>query len=109
VATFTIPTSSGADAFPNYQLEAELDGVEFKLDLFFNSRQQTWFMNLRDANAVLLRAGIPVVSGFPLLQRMVQQTRPDGTLMAVPVSGEIDAATLEQLGLDVILTYTGQS
>lgn len=109
MATFVIPTSSGAEAFPNYQLEAELDGVSFRMDLYFNSRQQTWFLNLRDANGVMLRAGIAVVSGFPLLQRMVQQTRPEGTLMAVPVSGEIDAATLEQLGLDVLMTYTGDT
>ena len=107
MAVFDLPTSSGDNVFPNYVFEVELDGVLFKLDLFFNSRQVTWFMNLRDANGVLLRAGIPVISGFPLLKRMVQQSRPEGVIMAVPVSGKIDAASLEQLGLDVILTYTG--
>jgi hypothetical protein len=109
MAVFTVPTSSGEDVFPNYQLEVELDGVSFKLDLVFNSRQQTWFFNLLDANAVILRAGIPIVTGFPLLARMVQQSRPVGTLMAVAVAGDIDAATLEQLGLDVLLTYSGNS
>lgn len=109
MATFELPTSSGEDVFPLYEFEVELDGVLFRLDMNFNSRQQTWFMNLRDADGTMLRSGVPIVSGFPLLARMVQQSRPAGTLMAVPVSGEIDAATLEQLGLDVILTYTGES
>jgi hypothetical protein len=106
---FKVPTSSGENVFPNYQMEVELDEVVYRLELLFNSRQLTWFMNLRDANGAILRSGTPIVSGFPLYKRMKQITKPDGTTMAVPVSGIIDAAGLEQLGTDVILTYTGES
>ena len=109
MATFTIPTSSGEDAEPNYTLEVELDGVLFRLELLFNSRQQTWFMNLLDANGTMLRAGLPLLSGWPPLIRMSQISRPDGQIMAVAVAGDIDAADLQQLGLDVLLTYTGAS
>lgn len=107
--TFRLPTSSGENVAPNYNFEVELDGVVFKLALSFNSRQETWFLNLFDANGVLLRSGIPIVSGVPLLRRMSQQTKPDGTIMAVSVAETIDAAGLEQLGLDVLLTYTGEA
>lgn len=109
MATFRIPTADGA-VFSRYQIEVELDGVPFRLDFRYNSRQLSWFMNLRDINGEILRSGISIVSGFPLLRRMKQLSRPEGILMAVPVSlDELDLAGLEDLGTDVVLTYTGES
>ena len=109
MATFIIPVSDGT-VFPNYEIEVELDGVSYRIDLRYNSRQESWFMTLKDAAGTILRAGISVVSGFPLLQRMKDQTRPDGDIMAMPIAVDsIDAANLEQLGTDVVLTYTGET
>lgn len=109
MATFVVPVADGT-VFTNYEFEVELDGVPFRLDLRYNSRQGSWFANLKDINGNLLRSGISVVSGFPLLKRMKQLSRPAGTLMAVPIAiDDIDAADLEQLGNDVLLTYTGDS
>lgn len=108
MAVFNMPTSFGPDVFPNYRFAVELDGVEFRFGFKFNSRQQTWFFNLSDANGVLLRAGVPVVTGIPLLLRMAELAAPDGSLIAVSLAGDI-VAGLEQLGQEVILTYVGES
>ncbi len=109
MATFILPTISGEDANPNYQFESDLDGVPFRLDFRFNSRSLTWFMNVRDINGVVIRGGIQVVSGWPLLVRMAQISRPAGEILGVPVAENVDAAGLEQLGDEVALTYEGQT
>lgn len=109
MAIFRIPTADGA-TFSTYQIEVELDGVPFRLDLYFNSRQGAWFMNLRDINGELLRSGISVVSGFPLLKRMKQLSRPEGRVFAVTIAqDEVDAADLTQLGTEVVLVYEGDA
>lgn len=109
MAVFTIPTSFGDDPQTNYIIEVSLDDVVFKIRFTYNSRQSTWYFNLLDSSDTVIRCGIATVSEWPLLYHYVGEERPAGNLVAMPVAGTIDKATLKQLGKEVLFTYSGES
>lgn len=109
MAVFVIATEGG-DSQANYSIEVELDGTTFVVGFRYNSRLGSWFMSISDASGVILRSGVSVVSGFSLLERLKTTGKPEGRLIAVPVSDDtISAAGLNQLGREVLLTYVGDA
>ena len=97
-----IPADS---SFPFYEIEVELDGVEFKLEFSFNDRDDAWYMTISDSDNTLLRAGIRIVNEWVLLRLWAEATRPDGDIVSVNQGEVLEPPTLEQLGEEVLLTY----
>ena len=97
-----IPADSSA---PYYEIEIELDGVEFKLEFSFNDRDDAWYMTISSTDDTLLRAGIRIVNEWVLLRLWAEATRPEGEIVSVNQGEVLDPPTLEQLGEEVVLTY----
>ena len=97
-----IPTST---TLAYYELEVELDDVQFRLEFRYNDRDSAWYLTIRDAEDTLLRAGIRVVNSWDLLRLWAEDTRPDGQLVTVNQGDVPNPPTLNQLGAEVVLTY----
>ena len=87
-----------------YVFQVPLDETVFGFDFRFNVRDNRWYYDLLDADGVALRHGIKIVSNWPTLGRMAQQTRPDGGIVAVRADGD-DDPDRETLGNEVILCF----
>ena len=108
MAVFEIPVTQGIKSF---ELQVPLDGRLFRLVFNFNERDTFWYFNLYNAlDGSLIRAGIKIVAEWDLFRLYQDSTRPDGSI--VPVSQGTpgtEARSLEQLGKDLVLTYSGES
>lgn len=97
-----IPTRSD----PRYSIEVELDGATFFLDFEWNDRAESWFLDIADADRVLLLAGVRIVVGFPLINRYRDDRLPQGDLSAIVTSGDELDPKFSDLGDRVQLLYT---
>ena len=59
MATLTMPTRTDLAI---YQMSVDLEGVTFNFDFQFNRREGFWYFDLSDADGVLIRSGIKVVT-----------------------------------------------
>ncbi len=103
---FDLPTST---TDPNYSIEVTLDGRVFRLLFKFNGRDQAWYLDLFDADDVLLRSGIRIVNDWLLFRLWQTETRPEGDSMAIAQGADTSIAGLQDLGERVLLTYIGES
>lgn len=87
-----------------YVLRVALSGVVFRLFFYFNRRDQAWYFDVTDPAGVPLRSGMKVVSKTPLLRQWIQQGRPDGELIPIDASSDVDPG-IEELGERVLLVY----
>lgn len=100
---YKIPTST---SLSYYEMEVVLDGVSYKLEFKYNTRDEAWYLNILDPSDTILRSGIKVVNDWGLLIRWQDvDTRPQGEMIAVPNGKTSLPATLTELGEKVILTY----
>jgi len=107
MAIFELPTRQD---IANYRLEVNMDNVTFRLTLKFNSRDEAWYMTIFDANGTLLRAGLKIVSDFSLLTLWQDiNVRPAGEIITLNLAEDISSPGLEQLGVDTLLLYEGES
>lgn len=97
IPTFTDPS--------NYTEEVELDEAVFVLSFNFNSRDDRWYLDVLDQNDNQLRSSIRLVSGFPLFARWQIRGRPDGELTMIDPSGQDIEAGIDNIGIEVFLTY----
>jgi hypothetical protein len=90
---------------PYFDLEVELDGVTYGLELRWNTRAEGWFLTIFNPETEeVIRAGIRVVCDFPL--RSYEADRlPPGALVAVDTSGEATDPGYGDLGDRVQLLY----
>lgn len=102
MAIVEIPTST---ELANYRFTIELDETVFELVFSFNQRDNHWYFDVRDVEGNTLRAGIKVVTGFPLLRLDKSIDRPRGEILAVDPTAEDLEAGLTDLGDTVRLTY----
>lgn len=67
----------------------DLDGRDFVLDFRFNSREACWYLSISTPDGTLLRAGIKLVPGIPLLSQHKADARmPQGELyIPIPADG----------------------
>ena len=92
----------------NFEFDIDLDGVTFRLRLKFNSRDAAWYLSIFNADDVLIRAGIRVVSDW-ILNRLIVEGGPAGDIITVNLDGTIDVPDADQLGSDVTLSYIEES
>lgn len=102
MATLVLPTRTD-DAI--YRMKVDLEGETYTLDFQFNSREGAWYFDLLDDDEVVIRSGIKVVTGFPLLRLIHDSRRPAGEMLAEDSSGTDAEAGLKDLGGDVLLVY----
>lgn len=91
---------------PRYSIEIELDGSSFFLDFEWNDRAESWFLDILNADRVMLLAGVRVVVGFPLINRYRDPRLPKGDLTAIVTSGSDLDPKFTDLGDRVQLLYT---
>lgn len=100
MAVIIVPTSAST---PHFEQETELDGVAYRLTFDWNGREGAWYLTLATASGVVLRAGLRLVSNWPLLRKLRHESRPPGELLVLDERGV--GITLENLGIDVVLAY----
>lgn len=101
MAITTLPNDTTAR---NYRFRVELSGVVFSLRFYFNRRSARWFVDIRDNNEVLLRAGLKLVADFPILSGWVEQIRPAGELMVINQASDTDPGA-DDLGIRSLVAY----
>ncbi len=105
---FTLPNDPTS---PYYEYTVPLDAVLYTFRFKFNARDEAWFFDLlRGTDGELLRAGVKVVTGWPLLRLYQGDDAPAGHIMAVSLGDPgAEATTVAQLGDGILLVYVGES
>lgn len=85
MAALVMPTGQGA---PRYRYRVELVGREYAITTAWNEREGAWFLDVHDAEGMLLRGGVKVVRDWPLLTRGGDDRLPPGDLIALDASRE---------------------
>ena len=69
----------------DFMQSAELDGVAYQLKFGWNSKSESWTMDIRTAKNVDIVRGVSVVPNFPLLSQYRRYSKglPAGELIAV--------------------------
>lgn len=88
-----------------YSLTAALDGADYRLAIWWNTRDERWYLSVSESDGTLIVAGVPMVVDYPLLDRFAHEDLPTGVLMALDTSGEGAEAGQEDLGDRVRLIY----
>lgn len=97
-----------ADA-PHFDLQVQLEGATFTLELRWNDRMGLWVLSVYDASGEVVSAGRPVVLGADLLGRSASSRRPPGFLTAIDSAGGGVEAGRSDLGTRVQLIYVAST
>lgn len=95
---FTVPTLQG---FADYTEIVQLGGLTYRLRWIWNARAECWFVTVLGAGGDVIVAGKRVVLEWPLLRQHVQNTLPDGAIMALDITGQRVEPGREDLRDDV--------
>lgn len=92
---------------PHYDVGVALDGVPYTVEVHWNSRDAAWYLTLRDeeGDPIAGMTGRKIVLGIPIGVRSRDSRRPPGRLLAVDLSGRDLDATLDDLGVRVVVYY----
>lgn len=100
MAIFEIPPAlEEATAFTQ---EVDLDGTTYRLTFRWNTREQTWYLDIADTDDSLLVAGVHLVEGANLMRHVTDSRKPPGVLYFVGI------ATETNLGKDAYLVYADE-
>ena len=81
-----------------YEYVTQLGLAEYTIRIEYRERQDRWYLDLIDANGVLLVAAIKLVVGFSLLFRHRKAGMPIGALVVIDRDGTEAECTFEDLG-----------
>jgi len=70
---------------PEYAYTAELDGLEYTINLGYNGRTHNWYMDLAKVDGTVIANGAKVVCDFPLFDREAH-LEPPGLFIAMSTS-----------------------
>lgn len=71
---------------PNYVQSVDLDGATFTLTFHYRGRDDSWTVDIDDANNAAIIHGVKLVVGEPLLNGCVSLNRPAGELIVIDSS-----------------------
>jgi hypothetical protein len=102
-----IRTINIAPGVPNSRQAVVLDGREYVLDLRWSQREERWYLDMRDANGVLLAGAVKLVSNWPILYRLrvPGSALPPGELVVTDAREVPADPGLDELGDAVQLVY----
>jgi len=104
MSTLIIPMEDAPD-LGNFSLVASLDGVDYQFVFNYNGREDAWYFDLLTVEGNVIRAGVKVVSNWPLLRRCKEETKPGGELMAIDTLSDARDPLLDDLGNRVAFAY----
>jgi hypothetical protein len=88
----------------SYRFSTELAGDEFLIDVRWNSRDESWYLDVLLPDETLIMAGLRVVLGA-LGIRYSDSRRPRGMLLAYDRSGEAREAGFDDIGERVVVLF----
>lgn len=90
-----------------YTQRTTLSGVSYLLTFRYNSRMDRWLLDIADANAQLLLAGLPILGAWSVAGRFAGLIRglPLGHLAAADLTGAQRDPQENTLGSDVPIFY----
>lgn len=92
--------------YPLYTEQCELDGVTYSFRFRWSERASCWHMDLRTVDDVPIALSVRLVTGIPLLRRVVKNERPPGELLVLDLVGQDgECTTLEDFGSRFGLFY----
>lgn len=89
-----VPTSFD----PQYTQITAIDGTDYSLSLFYNTRQATWFLTIGEADGVPIVEGIPLVTGWDLLGAYRYLDIPKGVLAVIASGSDTSVPGIDELG-----------
>lgn len=88
-----------------YDFSTVLDGTTYGVEVYWNAREEAWYLDLLTDEDVPIRTGVKVVLGSALGRRSVSPLFPRGVLLAVDLSGEERDAAFDDLGTRVVVYF----
>lgn len=103
-----MPTELPIDASaPNYRVGTTIEGVQYLLDVRWDSRAAAWFLDVLDVEAIVIAAGLKLCLGVIIGRRCADPRFPAGGILVSDLSGDGLDATLGDLGSRVkVYHYT---
>lgn len=81
----------------NYEIEVEIDGVEFLLRFKYNSVGDRWFIDILAIDGTCLRMGVPIVLNADIFSGWQEPERPQGAMYAFALGEPNDPPNLADL------------
>lgn len=100
MASLIIPTLTDGTSF--YSVRTTLDGLDYQLEFDWSTREDRWYLTLRDSQGGLLMGATKLVCNVPLLRyrRHIEGT-PPGELAVTTISPDPSPPGFYDLGPDV--------
>lgn len=102
MATYRIPLPTSN---PHFVEQTQLDGLTYTLRIHWNEREEAWYLELGDVDAVPIVASRKLVADWPLLQRVKSERKPPGEIYVIDLTGMGIDPGLDDLGKRVDLIY----
>ena len=90
---------------PNYRFSTELAGVSFLIDIRWNERSESWYMDVLSEDETQLLSGMAIVLGTLIGIRSTTIGRPDGQFIVSDLTGKGLDATFDDLGIRVLMYF----
>ncbi len=90
---------------PNYRVGTTLDGTQYILDVRWNTRAASWYMDIRTEDDELIHAGMRLVLGAKHGMRITDTRFPNGIITAVDLSDTHSEAGLDDMGTRVAVFF----
>ena len=103
MASIVIPTRTD---LPAYTEIVEIQGIEFLLDFKWNTRDQSWVLDIFTPDEEPILSGIKIVILINLLGLHSSPQLPNGTLTAVDDRDQTDIIKVDNLGDPIELLFT---
>jgi hypothetical protein len=85
-----------------------LGNATYVVTFRYNARMDRWLIDVADANTVPLVTGLPILGGWPMIQRFqgIVKGLPEGFWVALDMTGAGRDPQQETLGGDIPLFYS---
>lgn len=98
-----------SDQYPALEYLVSLDAAEFTIGLTYHERQDRWYLDLSDADGVLLIGGKMLSPNVPLLADYQIDGLPPGELVLLDTGGTGEPCGYADLGWRHMLVYVPES
>lgn len=93
-------------AFPASEMSISFNGRIWRLRFRWNTRDQSWSMDVLDAERTPVLLGVKVVSDWLLLRRYAQDELLEVDIVSVDTSGQAEEPGRDDLGARVMVLFT---
>lgn len=102
MASLEMPVRSD---FKSYELTLTLNSVVFILRFYFNTRLNSWVMQLKDSTGTVILGGVPVQTNVSIIAQYIYDNFPLGEVVPIDETGEERNPGEEDLGNDIKMIY----